>query len=59
MKKGLRIGLEEYRRIYKAGLRAGEFYFLKDLVNQWLEKYPNDIQSTLYKAEIDFAADNY
>jgi tetratricopeptide (TPR) repeat protein len=56
--KGLRIGFEEYLQIYKAGLRIGETHFLLSLIDSWLEKYPNDIQSNIFKAEIDFANKN-
>jgi len=56
--KGLHIGIKEYQRIYRAGLRTGEFQFLKNLISSWLEKYPNDIQSNIFKAEVDFADEN-
>jgi len=56
--KGLRIGIKEYKRIYRAGLRTGEIQFLKNLISSWLEKYPNDIQSNIFKAEVDFADKN-
>jgi len=59
VEKGLRIGVEEYQRINRAGLRNGEFQFLNSLVGSWLEKYPNDIQSNILKAEIDFANKSY
>ena len=58
MAKGLHIGIKEYQRIYRAGLRTGEFQFLKNLISNWLEKYPNDIQSNIFKAEVDFADKN-
>ena len=58
MEKGLRIGFEEYQQIYRAGLRTGEILFLKNLVNSWLEKYPNDIQSNIFNAEVDSATNN-
>ena len=58
MAKGLHIGIKEYQRIYRAGLRTGEFQFLKNLISSWLEKYPNDIQSNIFKAEVDFADEN-
>ena len=58
MESGLRIGVEEYRQIIKAGKRTGEFQFLLNLIHSWLEKYPNEIKSLFYKAEIDFANQN-
>ena len=58
MGKGLSIGFGEYLQIYKAGLRTGETHFLLSLISSWLEKYPNDIQSNIFKAEIDFAIKN-
>jgi len=56
--KGLRIGLIKYNQIYRAGLRNGEIYFLNNLVDSWLNKYPDDIQSNIFKAEIDFTNKN-
>ena len=58
MEKGLRIGFKEYQQIYRAGLRTGEILFLDNLVSSWLEKYPNDIQSNIFKAEVDFVNNN-
>lgn len=58
MEKGLRIGFREYQRLYNAGQRTGEISFLKNLIRSWLKKYPNDIQSNIFKAEIDFAGNN-
>ena len=58
MAKGLRIGFGEYQRIFRTGLRTGEVQFLINLINSWLEKYPNDIQSNIFKAEVDFADKN-
>jgi len=58
LEKGLRIGFEEYQQICRAGLRTGEIPFLENLVNSWLEKYPNDIQSNIFKANVDFANKN-
>jgi len=56
--KGLRIGLDKYDQIYRAGLRNGEIYFINNLVDSWLNKYPDDIQSNIFKAEIDFTNKN-
>lgn len=58
MEKGLRIGFEEYQRIFRAGLRTGEVQFLKNLISSWLEQYPNDIQTNIFKAELDIADNN-
>ena len=58
MDKGLRIGLDKYNQIYRAGLRNGEIYFLNNLVDSWIKKYPNDIQSNIFKAEINFRNKN-
>ena len=58
MAKGLRIGIEEYYRIFRTGLRNGEVQFLNNLISSWLKKYPNDIQSNIFKAEVDFAEKN-
>ena len=58
MNKGLRIGLDKYNQIYRAGLRNGEIYFLNNLIGSWLNKYPGDIQSNIFKAEIDFTNKN-
>jgi tetratricopeptide (TPR) repeat protein len=56
--KGLRIGIDKYNQIYRSGLRNGEIYFLDNLIDSWLKKYPNDIQSNIIKAEIDFRNKN-
>jgi len=56
--KGLHIGLDKYNQIYRVGLRNGEIYFLNNLIDSWLKIYPNDIQSNIYKAEIDFINKN-
>ena len=58
MEKGLRIGLDKYNQIYNAGLRNGEIEFLNNFVSTWLNKYPNDIQSNIFKSEIDFSSKN-
>jgi tetratricopeptide (TPR) repeat protein len=58
VEKGLHIGFEDYKRIYKSGIRTGEIHFLITLISRWLEKYPNDIESNIFKAEIDFANKN-
>ena len=58
MDKGLHIGLDKYNQIYRVGLRNGEIYFLNNLIDSWLKIYPNDIQSNIYKAEIDFRNKN-
>jgi len=58
VEKGLRIDYDNFNRIYRAGLRNGEIYFLNCLIDSWLNKYPNDIQSNIFKAEIDFITKN-
>jgi len=58
VEKGLRIGLDKYNQIYNAGLRNGEIEFLNNFVSTWLNKYPNDIQSNIFKSEIDFSIKN-
>ena len=58
MEIGLRIGVKEYQKIYNAGIRTGEIPFLNNLLNKWLEKYPHDFQSNIYRAEIDFENNN-
>ncbi len=58
VKKGLRIGFENYQRIYRAGIRTGEIHFLINLISSWHNKYPNDIISNIFKAKIDFINKN-
>jgi len=51
----LRIDFHDYEQIYQAGFRLGEFDLLHDLTDQWLLKYPGDIQVNVRKSEIDLA----
>ena len=38
----------EYERIINAGFKNGELNFVSNLVNLWLNQYPNDIKSEFY-----------
>ena len=47
----------DYTKIVAAGLKVGEFSFLKDLISNWLTHFPNDLQSELFLSNIAFLED--
>ena len=46
------IGRSDLEKLYNAGLKTAQFSFLNDLLEQWLEKYPNDIECRYKVAQI-------
>lgn len=50
----LKIKFEEFCKAVNAGIITGELSFVFSLTEAWLEKYPNDIQATYFKARLDF-----
>ena len=47
----------DYEKIIAAGLKVGEFSFLKDLIDTWLSYFPNDLRSEYFLANIAFLED--
>jgi len=47
----------DYEKIVTAGLKVGEFSFLKDLINTWLSSFPNDLRSDFFLSNIAFLED--
>lgn len=52
MKKTIKITNLDYLHIISAGLKNGEFGFLKNIINSWLAHYPNDIRSEFFLSKI-------
>ena len=49
----LRITRVDFINIFEAGIKTAEFKFLDELISQWMQKYPNDIEAKFYQAKID------
>ena len=52
------IGRSDLEKLYNAGLKTAQFSFLSDLLEQWLEKYPNDIECRYKVAQISHLQTN-
>jgi hypothetical protein len=48
----------DFEKILAAGLKVGEFSFLKILINKWLAYFPNDFQSEYYLSNIAYLEDS-
>lgn len=46
------IGRNDLEKIYQAGIKIAQFAFLNDLLEEWLKKYPNDIDVRYKLAQI-------
>ena len=49
----LRITREDFTSIIEAGIKTAEFKFLDELIGQWLQKYPNDIEAKFFQAKVN------
>ena len=48
----VKISSSDFIKALNAAFNNGEFSFSLDLISQWLNKYPNDIQAEIAKAKI-------
>jgi len=46
------IDRSDFRNAIKAGIKTGEYQFANRLIDQWIEKYPQDIEAELHKAQL-------
>ena len=48
----IKIGRSDFRNAIKAGAQTGEFEFTRNLIDQWISKYPPDIEAEYHKAHL-------
>ena len=53
----MNLSRSDFEKIITAGLKVGEFSFLKDLIDRWLSFFPNDLQSDYFLSNIAFLED--
>ena len=46
------IDYNDFNKANQAAINTGEYQFALGLVNQWLDKYPQDIEAEIYKTQI-------
>ena len=46
------IDYNDFNKANQAAIKTGEYQFALGLVNQWLDKYPQDIEAEIYKTQI-------
>ena len=47
-----RINQQDFQTALKASFNTGEYRFARELLNQWLEKYPNDLEAQYFQAKL-------
>ncbi len=53
----MELSRNDYEKIIAAGIKVGEFSFLKELIAVWLANYPNDLRSEYFLSDIAFLED--
>ena len=48
----MRISKNDYQKIIQAAIKNGEIGFLKNLIENWVHKYPGDLVSEFFLAKI-------
>lgn len=48
----MRFSRNDFEKIMTAGIKVGEFSFLKEIIQKWFVQYPNDIRCEYYLANI-------
>ena len=55
--KTMNLSRSDFEKIVVAGIKVGEFTFLKGLINTWLSIFPNDLQSEYFLSNIAYLED--
>jgi tetratricopeptide (TPR) repeat protein len=49
---GININRSDLHQAINAGVQTGEYQFANDLIDQWMNKYPQDIEAEIQKARL-------
>ena len=53
----MKLSRNDFEKIVVAGIKVGEFSFLKELIQKWLSHYPNDIRCDYFLSNIAYLED--